>query len=329
MTTRSIGSRADALVAAGNYRAGADLLTNAADAGDGDALLELARWRVYGSVLGRDLGVARTLLASAGAAGHLEAALLHCGFLASGIGGPPDWAAARSALDALAPRLAPAAAQVRLLDAMDLDDNGFPAAKPVRRTLSDMPAAFTSPGLLKPAECEWLIAAAKKRLVRSTVVDPATGRMVPHPVRTCDYAMFGVFDEDMVIGAINRRIASLTGTGPAQGEALQVLSYRVGGEYRPHFDALHPTDNQRILTALVYLNDDYEGGETQFNRTGLAFRGAAGDALVFRNVAPDGRPDPLSQHAGLPVTRGVKFLASRWIRERPVTFPPPMPALPD
>ena len=49
----------------------------------------------------------------------------------------------------------------------------------------------------------------------------------------------------------------------------------------------------------------------------LAFKGDVGDALLFRNATDDGRPDPESLHAGLPVTSGEKLLASRWIRQKP------------
>jgi prolyl 4-hydroxylase len=41
-----------------------------------------------------------------------------------------------------------------------------------------------------------------------------------------------------------------------------------------------------------------------------------GDLLVFYNAGPDGDLDPLSRHAGLPVTSGIKYLATRWIREK-------------
>jgi prolyl 4-hydroxylase len=78
---------------------------------------------------------------------------------------------------------------------------------------------------------------------------------------------------------------------------------------------------------LVYLSDDYEGGETRFERTGLAYRGRAGDALLFRNADAGGRPDPMSLHYGRPVARGVKYLASRWIRAKRFTYPAPRPLL--
>ena len=44
-------------------------------------------------------------------------------------------------------------------------------------------------------------------------------------------------------------------------------------------------------------------------------KGRTGDALIFRNILANGDPDPASRHAGLPVLEGVKYLASRWIRQ--------------
>jgi prolyl 4-hydroxylase len=109
-----------------------------------------------------------------------------------------------------------------------------------------------------------------------------------------------------------------------QGEPLQVLRYVPGQEYRSHLDALPASQNQRVLTMLVCLNDGYEGGETSFVRTGLKWKGRKGDALLFRNAGEDERPDPSSQHAGLPVTRGTKIIASRWIRAKPIDLYKPL-----
>jgi prolyl 4-hydroxylase len=81
-------------------------------------------------------------------------------------------------------------------------------------------------------------------------------------------------------------------------------------------DWLPGDPNPRIMTVLVWLNEGYGGGETEFVNAGLKAKGRKGDALLFRNGLPDGRVDPASEHAGLPVTSGTKLLASRWIRER-------------
>ena len=317
--------RVEALLRGGRCKEAARLLIAEAGAGKPGAVALLALWRIAGDIVGRDLAEARRLLAAAAGQGDAAAALLHAGFLASGTGGEAEWPAALAALARLARQVPRAATQLRLIEAMDLDGDGFPARPIAARALAASPSVSTAPAFLTPAECAYLIAVAEPQLQPSVVVDPVTGRMAPHPVRTSDAAMFGVFAEDLVVNAINRRIAALSGTAPAQGEPLQVLRYRPGGEYKPHMDALPAEPNQRILTALVYLSDDYDGGETRFVRTGLSFRGKAGDALLFRNAGADGRPDPMALHAGMPVTRGVKYLASRWIRAEPFTYPPPRP----
>lgn len=75
-----------------------------------------------------------------------------------------------------------------------------------------------------------------------------------------------------------------------------------------------------MKTALLYLNDAYQGGETEFLPSGLKVKGRPGDILVFSNVLADGRGDPASRHAGLPVASGEKWLASKWFRERNFDF---------
>lgn len=323
---KTIG-QVDALLAARRFAEAARLLIAAADAGETAAVAELAHWRIAGNLVRRDLAEARRLFGNAAAKGDDNSAALHAGFLAGGIGGPDDWPAALSALRGLAKRQGPAAAQLGLIEAMDLGEDGFPERPIETRSLSEAPYAASGPGFMTEAECHYLRAAGEPALQPSVVADPATGRMVPHPVRSSDAALFGVYAEDLVVNALNRRMSALSGTRLDQGEPLQLLRYRPGGEYKPHMDALPAEPNQRILTLLVYLSDDYEGGDTAFPRTGLSFRGRLGDALLFRNAGPDGRADPLSLHAGLPVTRGTKYLASRWIRAERFTYPPPRPLL--
>ncbi|MEZ5921041.1 MAG: 2OG-Fe(II) oxygenase [Parvularculaceae bacterium] len=106
------------------------------------------------------------------------------------------------------------------------------------------------------------------------------------------------------------------------GEALNVLRYRPGEEYRVHHDFLSPEDpelaarGQRIRTALLYLNDGYKGGETHFLEPDIRISAKAGDVLVFDNVDEKGAPDVSARHAGSPVETGVKWLATIWFRDR-------------
>jgi prolyl 4-hydroxylase len=85
-----------------------------------------------------------------------------------------------------------------------------------------------------------------------------------------------------------------------------------------HMDAMPSTPNQRIKTMIIYLNDGYAGGETMFEANGLKVAGrTTGDVVLFDNTLPDGRADPASRHAGLPVIGGIKRIATRWIRAKP------------
>jgi prolyl 4-hydroxylase len=316
-----------ALVEARRLPDAASLLMDAATRGDADAMMELAHWRIAGDIVRRDLAAARLLLGRAASAGSNDAALLHAQFLASGTGGADDWAAAVSIIEALARNVPEARAQLALIQKMAVDHAGYPSLAARAEPLSESPFVTTLAGLLTPAECRYIRDVGEAALQPSVVVDPATRRLIPHPIRTSDGTAFGVYAEDLVVNAINRRIAAASSTTIAQGEPLQLLRYQGGQEYRPHMDALPAEQNQRVLTMLLYLSDDYVGGETHFPRTGLSFRGKAGDALLFRNVTADGRADAMSLHAGLPVTQGTKLIATRWIRRERFTYPPPQPLL--
>ena len=74
---------------------------------------------------------------------------------------------------------------------------------------------------------------------------------------------------------------------------------------------------QRILTVLIYLNDNFEGGETGFKNLNFKTKAKPGDALVFYPLGKEGKYcHPKALHAGLPVLRGEKWIANVWFRER-------------
>lgn len=307
---------AERLAAAGRRPEAVLMMNQLAANSDPNALFALGLWRLGGRIVPRDVAQARDLFHRAGEAGRLDGAKVHANFLASGTGGAADWPGALKRLGTLARRDAESKAALELIGAMDLDASGHPAATPVGVTVHEAPEARHFPTFLTPRECDYLVKVAAPRMKPSVVVDERTGRQVPNPIRTSDGADFPWLLADPAVTALNRRIAAASGTGFDQGEPLQVLRYRPGQQYKPHLDAIAGLDNQRILTMIVYLTDDYQGGETRFMRSGFTFRGGKGDALLFHNTLPDGRPDPASEHAGLPVTSGAKLIASRWIRAR-------------
>lgn len=311
--------KARALFAARQFRQGMDLLSQAARSGDANALEMLAGMALSGEIVNRDLALSRDLYGKAALAGSMSAAATYRAFIANGTGAPADWEAALKMLSEAAATDPNAARQLEVIGAMRLGKEGEPLGPFLNEQLSASPDVRLFPGLFSADECDFLIECAAPLLRPSLVVDPVTNQQVPNPVRTSDAVGFPLVAESPAIHVLCRRLAEASDTHVKQGEPLQVLRYRPGQEYRPHFDAIGDADNQRVLTFLVYLNDDYEGGETEFIATGLKVRGRKGDGLLFRNADLSGAPDPNSQHAGLPVIAGEKYLASRWIRERRFT----------
>lgn len=101
-------------------------------------------------------------------------------------------------------------------------------------------------------------------------------------------------------------------------ESLQVIRYKDGEQYTPHHDWVvppiqHRFQPTRFATLLMYLNDDFGGGETNFPRAvtsnqhdGVSIAPVKGSAVLFYNVLPDGNFDDLSQHGSSPVAHGTK-----------------------
>lgn len=307
-------ARAEQLAAGGQVDAGYRLL--AAATGDVDALALLANWHLVGTRIPRDLSAARALLRRAATIGHVDAALMEIAFTANGTGAPADWAAALALLQAAAPGDPLAADQLQLVRAMRLTVSGAPTSRPPSRSLSAAPDVRYFPGLFTPAECAHVASVAGDLLEPSMIVDPVTGQARPDPVRTSAAAVIGPARENLVIRALNSRIAVASGTAIDAGEPLTVLRYTPGQEYRPHHDALPGAGNQRVWTMLVYLNEGYGGGHTAFPAANLTIHSRGGDGLLFRNCDAEGRIDPLARHAGLAVTSGAKWLCTRWIRQR-------------
>lgn len=305
------------LLGRGDAQGAAALLDRAAQAGDAQACLALAQWLVAGAPIARDLPRARDLLRRGAGLAHPQCALMEMAFLANGSGGPADWAGALALLRGFAAHDAYGARLLAMVERMDLDEAGAPRALPQAQPLDGGPRAFTLPGLLDEEECTHLCRIAQASLQPAHIIDAASGRKVPHPVRDSAAATLGPPQEDLVVRALLVRIAAASATPVAHGEPLNVLRYAPGQQYRAHLDTLPPPHSQRVRTVIVYLNEDYEGGETRFEPGGPAVRGRTGDALVFDNVLPDGRVDPAARHAGLPVRAGEKWVATRWIRARP------------
>lgn len=180
-------------------------------------------------------------------------------------------------------------------------------------------------GLLSADECAELIELSSGKLQRSEVVE-ADGRLAVSGVRTSRGTHFALA-ENPLVARLEARIATLTGIPADHGEPLQILHYGTGGEYLPHhdwFDAAQPgaarhleQGGQRVATLVIYLADVQAGGETDFPELGVSVKARRGSAVYFEYANQSGQLDARLLHAGRPVTRGDKWIATKWLRARP------------
>lgn len=285
-----------------------------AQKGDPEALFAVAFWHLAGDVVPRDLEKARLILRKAVEAGHADAAAIEIALAANGTGAPADWDLAGMLLSQASDAFGGEFKTQRDLLAAALDFD--PKACDIE-VLSSSPRVLLFKGVLRPQECLHVMSASSQYLEPAMVQDPKSGRLVPHPIRTSSAAVLGPTRATLPIYALCRRVFGLINIEFDQAESMTVLHYRPGQQFRNHLDTLPHTKNQRCATALIYLNEQYTGGETVFPRLGISVKGRQGDLLVFDNTDSDGLPAPLSQHCGNPVMAGEKWLGSIWIRQRP------------
>jgi hypothetical protein len=323
----------------GRHAEGAQVLGQAASAGHVPSMSLLGGQLLTGRGVPADTPTGIRLIMAAAERGGAFACATAANLFAWGYyAGRPDWPRALDYLQRSAELgYAPAQAQLRLLSgykagidwkklrrAIDIAAlRKFPTAQP----LSEDPLVHAVPGLLSPQICDALIAQARPRLAPATIYNELRGGHTLDGARRHSAAQFQITDMDMVMVAVTERLCALAGLPLFHAESLQVLHYEVGETFKPHVDFWEPEFEghaatlakygQRAFTVLVYLNDDLEGGETDFPRLGFSHRGEKkGDGLMFRNVDAEGRGDYRTLHAGLPPTRGEKWLLSLWIRDR-------------
>jgi prolyl 4-hydroxylase len=164
------------------------------------------------------------------------------------------------------------------------------------------------------------IAGIQRRAVfrKSTVV----GTKYNPDVRVSETAWI---DDPALIRKLLRRVG-LKHKTIAHCEQLQVVRYRPGGFFKPHYDSLkepYASDESmfqkgghRDYTLLIALSDDYEGGETVFPNHRVRYKLKKGDALLFRNVNHKG--ELINFHGGDPVRSGTKWIVNLWTHEHSV-----------
>ncbi|WP_026695526.1 2OG-Fe(II) oxygenase [Peribacillus kribbensis] len=169
--------------------------------------------------------------------------------------------------------------------------------------------------VLSEEECDELIQLSDNRLQRSKI---GAGRSVDD-MRTSS-GMFFEESENPIIARIEKRISTIMGIPIEHGDGLQILKYSPGQEYKPHFDYFSPSsrasENNRISTLIMYLNDVTEGGETVFPKLNFSVIPQKGMAVYFEYFYREQSLNELTLHGGSPVIEGEKWVATQWMRKR-------------
>jgi hypothetical protein len=329
--------------AAGRHDDAINALAVAAKDGDADAMTELGKRLISGDRAPYLPREGAGMLVDAARAGAVEATLRLACLSALGAHVEQSW---EGALD-LAGRAAAlgseaARGQLRVLARRDGDparnddwqelargvDIGAWLVPQQGTTLHEAPLVRHYSSFLGDAACRWLIARARHRLRRAMIYSGTDAGDITHEMRTNSAAVMHLGSIDLVNVVVQYKIAAACGVPVDNLEGPTVLHYAVGEEITDHTDFINPrtrhygkeiaTRGERCYTFLVYLNDEYDGGETDFPLLKVRHKARRGDGLQFSNALSTGPPDPRSVHAGLPPTRGEKWLLSQFVRSRAV-----------
>lgn len=333
-------AQVDELDRQGRHEEAVSLLQEAARQGDLPAMTMLGKRLLIGrdAPLQPQEGIA--LLRRAAESGWAEAQAQMATLTAAGSWTPRDWPAALAYLQqaaengsarargqllllsadrelachVLGTHMPPASCWSALCRGIDLEAWRRP---PPRVAVCEAPRIRFAENFTTPEVCQWLINQARGKLKPALMFDGK--RPVFVATRNNSDFCFDILEADLVVILVRERASALLKLPVFAMEPPQIFHYGLGQEIQPHYDHVGSEGGypaERIATLLLYLNDDYEGGELEFPKVGFRRKGRAGDAVYFANVDAAGLPDKLSIHAALPVTCGEKWILSQWVQDR-------------
>ncbi len=176
--------------------------------------------------------------------------------------------------------------------------------------------------LLTEQECEDLIKIIDNTSRPSTISNPTDSEIVSD-YRTSQTADLHYFDDPFYL-QIDKKITTSLGLDPFLGETTQAQRYEPGQYYKEHWDFFSPLTSeykiycewmgQRTWTAMVYLNNVEEGGETYFKHLKLKIKPQKGTLVAWNNVYKNGIPNLKTMHEALPPVSGNKYVITKWFR---------------
>ncbi|MCV2884838.1 2OG-Fe(II) oxygenase [Aestuariibacter sp. AA17] len=173
---------------------------------------------------------------------------------------------------------------------------------------------------LTPSEAAELVELTKSNL-RPSEISATSGFEGFRTSSTCDLP----YTNHPAAAAVDQKIIDCLGLGIGEQEVIQAQHYAPTQQFKAHTDYFEPgTDEylrfskdggQRTWTFMVYLSEGCKGGETEFPLIGHTFKPKIGRALIWNNLLPNGRPNPLTLHQAHPVEDGEKVVITKWFRD--------------
>ena len=181
---------------------------------------------------------------------------------------------------------------------------------------------YTYENFLSPIECDSLCQLIDQNLRPSTVADPED-KCLTSNYRTSQTADLNYFANPLY-NCVDKQITSLIGLDPFLGETMQAQRYEPGQYYKEHWDFFPPFTKeykvycewmgQRTWTAMIYLNDVNNGGETYFKYLKLKIKPKQGMLVAWNNLYKNGLPNVKTMHEALPPMSGNKYVITKWWR---------------
>jgi prolyl 4-hydroxylase len=191
----------------------------------------------------------------------------------------------------------------------------------VRQVPSPKIEMITIPGFVPKTLCEDLMRLIDTNRRPSTIADP-NGDNYFRTSETCD-----LDPDDSAVRELERLLFDLNGIDPAHGEPVQGQRYEVGQEFKQHTDYFEPNGQDyekycavagnRTWTFMAYLNDVDAGGATRFKVVNKMFQPEQGRLVGWNNRRPDGSLNAATLHHAMKVRKGLKYVITKWYRERP------------
>jgi hypothetical protein len=323
---------------AGRHNEAIDTLTRGSRQGDLAAMSELGHRLLVGDRAPKSPQHALIFLVGAAKGGDARALARMAVLAAAGAYVKQDWPGALAMLGhAAANGDISARGQLTCLQpagAAPADWHAMAARVPLQHWLRPAPVerlhdnVARVPDLAPAAACRWLIGRGIGRLQPALVYDSVDHHNIVHDMRTNTMAVFDYGNFDVVQFLVQARMALTCGCSMQHLEAPMVLHYEVGQQIQPHYDFIDAQaadyaqqireQGQRMVTFLLYLNDDYEGGETTFPELGIVHRGTMGHGLYFINAHADLSPDRRMLHTGSPPTAGEKWIVTQFVVSKPL-----------